>query len=157
MKRWTLRDFVRESNRIEGIPGITKCVLDAHETFLMGDPSIERLSAFVDAVQPGARLRDFPGRDVSIYSGGRKIYSAPRGGPEIRARLGELLDAMLAHRGSASAAYALHCDYETLHPFTDGNGRSGRALWLWMRGGIGQVPLGFLHHWYYDSLRAARR
>jgi hypothetical protein len=40
-------------------------------------------------------------------------------------------------------------------PTTDGNGRSGRALWLWcMRG---RAPLGFLHQFYYQTLGAAER
>ena len=65
--------------------------------------------------------------------------------------LGEILaDAV----DECSSAYVLHCRYESLHPFTDGNGRSGRALWLWMMGGIEEAPLGFLHTWYYQSLEA---
>lgn len=60
-----------------------------------------------------------------------------------------------AHRGSTP--YDVHQQYETLHPFTDGNGRSGRALWLWQMIRDGQrAQLGFLHTWYYQSLREAR-
>ena len=31
----------------------------------------------------------------------------------------------------------------------------GISDWLWQIGGIEQVPLGFLHHWYYSSLQEA--
>ncbi len=57
--------------------------------------------------------------------------------------------------------YISHVAYENLHPFTDGNGRSGRALWLWqmMHGTMRQVnmarDLGFLHTFYYQTLNAS--
>ena len=38
----------------------------------------------------------------------------------------------------------------------DGNGRSGRVLWLYNMGGIERVPLGFLHTFYYQALDASR-
>lgn len=50
-------------------------------------------------------------------------------------------------------AYRCHVVYETLHPFTDGNGRSGRAVWLRQMGWIVRAPLGFLHHFYYQTLQ----
>ena len=53
----------------------------------------------------------------------------------------------------ALGACETHVRYELLHPFLDGNGRSGRALWLWL---MGQAPLGFLHTFYYQTLSAAR-
>jgi Fic family protein len=59
-------------------------------------------------------------------------------------------------RGDLSP-FAAHVRYEHLHPFTDGNGRSGRAIWAWqmLYQGRGEIPLGFLHHFYYQSIQNA--
>lgn len=48
--------------------------------------------------------------------------------------------------------YKIHLLYEDLHPFTDGNGRSGRAIWLWQMERQGGTRLSFLHWWYYATL-----
>jgi hypothetical protein len=54
--------------------------------------------------------------------------------------------------------YILHVEYEQLHPFTDGNGRSGRAMWLYAMKKCGRLEqglnLGFLHAFYYQTLSA---
>ena len=49
---------------------------------------------------------------------------------------------------------ATHVEYETLHPFTDCNGRSGRMIWLWQMLKQDRLVAGlsFLHSWYYSSL-----
>lgn len=145
---FTLRDFVRESNRIEGIVRPpTPMEIKAHKLFLVPDqPTIERLAAFVYAVTPGKRLRYQSGMDVRVGN-----HRPIAGGPKVRHQLDLLLHDIPTH-----TPYAVHHRYETLHPFMDGNGRSGRVLWLWMMGGIECAPLGFLHHWYYQSLEAAR-
>lgn len=139
--------FVTESNRIEGIHRApTGRELLAHETFLALDEiEVVDLEAFVYRVA-GAELRRKPGMDVRI---GNHI---PRpGGPEIAHMLAVMLTDIAE---DSPSPYKMHCAYETLHPFTDGNGRSGRVLWAWMMPDPFALP--FLHRWYYQSLDALR-
>lgn len=149
-----LYNFIKESNRIEGIHrSVTRFEFDAHK-YLLTLPvlTVLDIEIFVEAIQPGARLRGFPGMDVRVGD-----HVPPPGGPDIGAALAQLLDAQV---NTLADPYETHVAYETLHPFTDGNGRSGRAIWLWMMLKIGRDPFvlerGFLHSWYYQSLSAGR-
>ena len=152
-----LEDFIRESNRIEGIHRApTEAEIAAHERVMDTSASafnVKTLEDFVAVVAPGKKLRERSGMNARIGS-----HIAPRGGPEVLRELKELLDD--ARRPDADP-YKIHCRYETLHPFMDGNGRSGRVLWLWMmiqRGDRTEaIGLGFLHNWYYQSLDALGR
>lgn len=145
-----LYDFVEESNRIEGITRIQSVLLDEiaiHQQFLnLQMLAIENVDAFVMSVQPGAVLRDKSGLDVRVVD-----HIAPPGGPAIREDLEELLRRINGHKVNPFDA---HVEYENLHPFTDGNGRSGRVIWLWMHGTV--APLGFLHQFYYETLLNSR-
>lgn len=154
LRPFNLEDFVRESNRIEGIArNPSGREIDELEAMLEARSlTVLRIKAFVSAYQPNAVIRDRSDLNVRVGN-----HIAPQGGPEIVDALTALLDRVNANRGVVSGpdgAYALHHEYETLHPFTDGNGRSGRAVWLWQL--RGHAPLGFLHTWYYQTLQMGR-
>lgn len=142
-------DFVRESNRIEGILRDPKQEeFEATLNFLSLDTlAVPDVVHLVSVYQPGAQLRLFPGVNVRVGD-----HIAPPGGPEIGNRLAALLDGL-----PKANAWRTHVEYETLHPFTDGNGRSGRAVWAWqmLRRQRG-LPLGFLHQFYYQTLHGVR-
>jgi Fic/DOC family len=138
--------FVVESLRIEGIlrkptpEEIVATIRFVNKSSLVLDDVVTLVSVY----QPDAILRDRKGRDVRVGS-----YIAPRGGNDIRLKLVDLLER--CERGHD--AWRRHVEYETLHPFTDGNGRSGRALWLWI---MQDAPIGFLHQFYYQTLQNTR-
>ena len=141
LAQW-LTSFVEESNRIEGIHEVRGGEIEAHTLLLsVARPQVVDVARFVAAIE-GGDLRQHPGMNVRV---GR--YYPPPGGPEIVRALVTLLQQM-----PDTEPFRWHRKYEALHPFMDGNGRSGRALWLHMMGGIENVPLGFLHTWYYQSL-----
>ena len=142
MKLFTLEDFVRESNRIEGIDrDPTDKEFLVHADLMSRDGiSVGDMERFVAIVQPGAVIRNRVGLDVRVGN-----HIAPRGGAHMERELHGILQ--------DPSPYRAHIQYEMLHPFTDGNGRSGRALWLKLMGGIHRAPLGFLHHFYYQTLQ----
>ena len=143
-----LIDFVTESNSIERIfrePFLEE--IDELSRFMSLDKiTIDELKKFVSVYQPDAKLRDQYGLNVRIGS-----YYPPLGGPDIPIQL----EVILKHaNGNTLHPYWAHIEYEKLHPFTDGNGRSGRALWAWGQKDIDRgISGGFLLNFYYQTLQ----
>ena len=146
-----LFSFIKESNRIEGISQVRPDDVKAHRVFLtLDEPRRENVC---DAVWALARekIRDKPGMNVRVGN-----HYPHGGGKDIPEMLDNLLRTAV-HSKASDAPHAIHHWYETLHPFMEGNGRSGRLLWLWMHlESMTYMGLGFLHQWYYESLQARR-
>lgn len=143
--------FVTESNRIEGIlrPPTAEEV-EATRAFIIGPmPTIESVSTLALLYTQGyGVLRDKPGLDVRVGN-----HYPPRGGSSIYTELLGLLSTIVE-----ADPFDFHVVYETQHPFLDGNGRTGRALWAWQmyRQDPNLLDLGFLHAWYYQTLSSSR-
>lgn len=146
-----LKKFVSESNSIEDIyRSPTESEMESHRRLLnLPQISLDDLVVFVREItgihQP---LRDREGMNVQVGD-----HIAPPGGVAIPLRLSDLVDPDIAVVTDVEFV-AQHRRYENLHPFQDGNGRSGRALWLW--GMLKQKKyypsLKFLRQYYYQTL-----
>lgn len=145
----SLVDFLAESNRIEGIDREpTADEINAALAFLAeGEITLDALCALQKVIAPGKPLRDKPGMNVQVGT-----YLPPVGGSVLVAKLVEHLD--WVSTVDEISPWKAHVDYEGLHPFMDGNGRTGRLLWAWHMDQLGLKPfaLPFLHRFYYQTL-----
>jgi len=147
-------DFQKESNLIEGITRVTKEQVQALMDFVeLDEINDEDILTLALRLQPKRmkkpKLRYKSGMDVRVGS-----YYPPPGGPEIKMNLHTLLKS--AYK---TPSFETHLKYESLHPLTDVNGRTGRALWLWqIIRELNRLPTATFHKfWYYQSLNYSRQ
>lgn len=145
--------FLTESLKIEGIhrPPSAK---ELAATTLFLDLKILRATdvyALQAVYAPEKPLRDKEGMNVQVGS-----YMPPFGGGAIPIRLACILDDI---NNGRKDPWRTHVEFEALHPFMDGNGRTGRTLWAYQMKECGQDPfaLPFLHRFYYQTLGQMER
>jgi len=169
IKQWVI-EFIVESNSIENI-GIgllydrSPTSEEVNETFRfikLEKITLEDLQKFITICQAKnsynnkkTRLRDKKGLNVSVGN-----YQAPKGGAGVLNHLEDFLESINENKGDDifSDPFLAHKEYESLHPFTDCNGRTGRIIWLWQMLKLKKklAPGGFLQTWYYNSLNENR-
>lgn len=108
-------------------------------------------------------IRRVPGTKIAD-SRGQVIYTPPEGEACLREKLSNLEQFMHAEDtlDPLIKLAILHYQFEAIHPFTDGNGRTGRILNILflVEQGLLEIPVLFLSHYiihnkaaYYEGLR----
>lgn len=129
-----VKDFLRESNAIEGVFGdealddslkawkfieaksriAVKDVLELHRILMIRQPLEEKYKGHL--------------RDIDVYVGRWKAMRPNL----LRSVLGDWCARASDYREKRDDK-KMHVLYEKIHPFVDGNGRTGRILMNWMR------------------------
>ena len=148
-----ITECIRESNKIEGIirKPTSQEIVEFERFLSLSVLTIDECNKFVSVYQPNAELRNKVGLNVIIGT-----HLPPIGGYQVEIELGKLLTKINAEM---IVPWSAHVEFETLHPFTDCNGRLGRMIWYWMhdRDLCDVVFLrGFLHEFYYETLQHSR-
>ncbi len=125
------------------------------------------LAVQAELKQNRAGLRKLPGTVLKNEATGAVIYEPPQDAREVESLMGNLLDFIHAEDGLDPLLRMViaHHQFESIHPFYDGNGRTGRILNLLMlqRDGLLDLPVLYLSRYitttkpdYYRLLQTVR-
>ncbi len=121
--------------------------------------------------QNNAGLRRVPGTVLKNQATGEVVYEPPQDAVVIEKLMGELIDFIHGGNDASNELDPLlrmaiaHHQFESIHPFYDGNGRTGRILNLLMlqREGLLDLPVLYLSRYitstkqqYYELLQTTR-
>ena len=144
-----LERFVMESDNIENIIEIRRHTV--HQKALYSFLQQAKLTKndlvnFVTQIEPKSYLRTKP--DDNVWIGGRQAPPPNKSLPRLETLLTNINDNNIT-------PWEAHVEYESIHPFIDGNGRSGRAVWLWIMWNrkFYRGPYTFLQMFYYQTLQ----
>lgn len=110
-------------------------------------------------------IRTTPGTALMNEATGRVVYTPPEGAALLREKLANWERYVHADDGADPLIRlaVMHYQFEAIHPFTDGNGRTGRVLNLLflVEQGLLEIPVLYLSRYiidnkknYYDGLLA---
>ena len=125
------------------------------------------LAVQAELEQNRAGLRKLPGTVLKNETTGAVIYEPPQDAAEVESLMGNLIDFIHANDGldPLLRMAITHHQFESIHPFYDGNGRTGRILNLLMlqREGLLDLPVLYLSRYitttkpdYYRLLQTVR-
>jgi len=125
------------------------------------------LAVQAELEQNRSGLRKLPGTVLKNEATGRVIYEPPQDAAEVERLMGNLIDFIHAEDGldPLLRMAITHHQFESIHPFYDGNGRTGRILNLLMlqRDGLLDLPVLYLSRYitttkpdYYRLLQTVR-
>ena len=100
-------------------------------------------------------VRTLPGTRVANSATGAPIYSPPEGRALLDAKLTEWEQFVHAQNGLDPLVMmaAAHYQFEAIHPFADGNGRTGRILnvLILVESGLLEWPVLYLSRYFIDT------
>lgn len=139
------------------------------------DSGLIRLSTILQVQaaveQNNAGLRRVPGTVLKNQATGEVVYEPPQNAMVIEKLMGELINFIHGGNDASNELDPLlrmaiaHHQFESIHPFYDGNGRTGRILNLLMlqREGLLDLPVLYLSRYitstkkqYYELLQTTR-
>ena len=114
------------------------------------------IKIFQQIKQSTAEIRNTPGTKLVNQKTGAVIYTPPEGEPLLRDLLKNLEDYI--HNSADDIdplikSAVIHYQFESIHPFTDGNGRTGRIILIlyYVYSSLLQLPILYLSRYIIEN------